>query len=202
MKMPRSRLYTFLGLGFAVIVTAAVLYVNNSGTVHAGGRPPPVLDKLKLVDGSPLAPEAGFVDSMGNAAKLADFRGRYVLVNLWATWCGPCITELPALSRLNAELPQDRVTVLPIDMLEKLDADKLVAFLSMHDAGRLPVYMDRDYSVQRGFVANELPLTVLIDPEGRIVARAAGPQKWDDPASIAYLKAISAPAVSAPERPQ
>lgn len=202
MKMPRSRPYTILGLGFAVIVTAAVLYVNNSGTVHAGGRPPPVLDKLKLVDGSPVAPEAGFVDSTGKTVKLEDFRGRYVLVNLWATWCGPCITELPALSRLNAKLPQDRVTVLPIDMLEKVDAEKLATFLSMHDAGSLPVYIDRDYAVQRGFVANELPLTVLIDGEGRIVAKAAGPQKWDDPASVAYLKAISAPPAAAPARPQ
>ena len=155
--------------------------------------PPAVLDKLKPVNGSPLAPDASFVDSGGNAVKLADFRGRYVLVNLWATWCGPCITELPALSRLNTELPQDRVTVIPIDMLEKVDAEKLASFLAMHDAGSLPVYVDRDYSVQRGFVANELPLTVLIDAEGRVIARAAGPQKWDDPASLAYLKAISAP---------
>ena len=200
--MPRSRLYTILGLGFAVIVTAAVLYVNKSGTVHAGSSPPSVLDKLKLVNGSPPAPDASFVDSGGKAVKLADFRGRYVLVNLWATWCGPCVTELPALSRLNAELPQDRMTVLPIDMLEKVDAEKLASFLAMHDAGSLPVYADRDYSVQRGFVANELPLTVLIDAEGRVIARAAGPQKWDDPASIAYLKAISAPPVVAPARSQ
>jgi thiol-disulfide isomerase/thioredoxin len=138
------------------------------------------------------------VDASGKAVKLADFHGRYVLVNLWATWCGPCITELPALARLNGELPQERVTVVPIDMLEKVDAEKLGAFLAMHDAAGLPVYIDRDYSVQRGFVANELPLTVLIDAVGRVVAKAAGPQKWDDPASVAYLKAISAPPPTAP----
>lgn len=193
MKKPRSRLYAILGLGFAAIVIAAVLYVNNGVTVHAGAEPPAVLDKLKLVAQSPAAPNAGFVDSSGKAIMLADFRGRYVLVNLWATWCGPCITELPALARLNAELPQDRVTVLPIDILEKLDVEKLTAFLAMHDASALPIYIDRDYSVQRGFVANELPLTVLIDTEGRIVAKASGPQNWDDPASVAYLKAISEP---------
>jgi thiol-disulfide isomerase/thioredoxin len=144
MKMPRSRLYTILGLGFAVILVAAVLYVNNAGNVHAGGASPPaVLDKLKLVNGSPPAPDASFVDSGGNAVKLADFRGRYVLVNLWATWCGPCITELPALSRLNAELPQDRVTVLHRYAGEGGRA-KLATFLSSRRRG-LPVYVDRDF---------------------------------------------------------
>jgi thiol-disulfide isomerase/thioredoxin len=188
-----NRLFAILAASIAAIIVAGVLYVNSGSTVHAGDEPPAVLDKLKLVAGEPPAPDAGFVDAKGEAVKLADFHGRYVLVNLWATWCGPCITELPSLARLNAELPQDRVTVVPIDVLEKQDAEKIGAFLGMHDAGALPVYIDRDYSVQRGFVANELPLTVLIDAEGRVVAKAAGPQKWDDPQSVAYLKAISAP---------
>ena len=188
-----TRLFAILAASFAAVVIAAVLYVNYGSAVHAGASPPAVLDKLKPVASSQAAPDAGFVDKDGKPVKLADFRGRYVLVNLWATWCGPCITELPELAKLNAELPQDRITVLPIDILEKLDADKVGAFLGMHDAAALPVYLDRDYSVQRGFVANELPLTVLIDSEGHIVAKAAGPQKWDDPQSVAYLKAISAP---------
>ena len=195
MKTPLSRLYAILGFGFAAIVIAAVLYVNSGRTVHAGSEPPAVLDKLKLVDNA-AAPDAAFIDAEGKTVKLADFRGRYVLLNLWATWCGPCITELPELAKLNAELPQDRMTVVPIDMLEKVEAEKLSAFLAMHDAGGLPVYMDREFSVQRGFAANELPLTILIDAEGRVVAKAAGAQKWDDPASVAYFKAISAP----PER--
>jgi thiol-disulfide isomerase/thioredoxin len=190
--MPRLRLYAILGFGCLAIVIAAVLYVNNGPAVHAGSEPPAVLDKLKLVSASALAPDAVFIDAGGKPVKLADFRGRYVLVNLWATWCGPCITELPELAKLNAELPQDRVTVVPIDMLEKVDAEKLRTFLGMHNAAGLPIYIDRDLSVQRGFVANELPLTVLIDAQGHIVAKAAGAQMWDDPASIAYLKAISA----------
>jgi hypothetical protein len=80
-----------------------------------------------------------------------------------------------------------------VDVLERLEADKLSEFLTMHGVDGLPVYIDSDRATQRGFIANELPLTVLIDAEGREVARAAGGQKWDDPASAAYLKAISAP---------
>ena len=190
---PRTRLFATLAAGLAMVAAAAVLYGIIGRDVHETATPPAVLDKLKLTDGRPAAPEIGFVDATGKPFKLADFHGRYVLVNLWATWCGPCINELPELARLQKELPQDRITVVPVDVLEKLDAEKLGAFLAMHQAEGLPVYIDQDRATQRGFIANELPLTVLIDAEGREVARAAGGQKWDDPASVVYLKAISAP---------
>lgn len=190
---PRMRLFAILIAGFAAIVTLAALYGNKfagGGTVAA---PPPVLGRLKLTDGRPAVPAFGFFDAAGKSVKLADFHGRYVLVNLWATWCGPCIVELPEFARLQKQLPQDRITVVPVDVLEKLDADKLAAFLNMHGADGLPVYIDRELATQRALVANELPLTVLIDADGHEVARAAGGQKWDDPASVAYMKTISAP---------
>jgi thiol-disulfide isomerase/thioredoxin len=190
---PRTRLFATLAAGLATVAAAAVLYGIIGRDVHATASPPAVLDKLKLTQGRPAAPDIGFVDAMSKPFKLADFHGRYMLVNLWATWCGPCINELPELARLQKELPQDRITVVPVDVLERLDAEKLGAFLAMHGADGLPVYIDNDRATQRGFIANELPLTVLIDAEGREVARAAGGQKWDDPASAAYLKAISAP---------
>ena len=190
---PRTRLFATLAAGLATVVAAAVLYGISGRDVHATAAPPAVLDKLKLTQGRPAAPDIGFVDAMGKPFKLADFHGRFMLVNLWATWCAPCINELPELARLQKELPQDRITVVPVDVLERLDAEKLGEFLMMHGADGLPVYIDNDRATQRGFIANELPLTVLIDAEGREVARAAGGQKWDDPASAAYLKAISAP---------
>jgi thiol-disulfide isomerase/thioredoxin len=191
---PRTRLFATLAAGLVTVALGAVLYGIIGRNVHATARPPAVLDKLKLTQGRPEAPDIGFVDAMGKPFNLADFHGRYVLVNLWATWCAPCINELPELARLQKELPQDRITVVPIDVLERLDAEKLGEFLMTHRADGLPVYIDRDRATQRGFIANELPLTVLIDAQGREVARAAGGQKWDDPASAAYLKAISAPA--------
>jgi thiol-disulfide isomerase/thioredoxin len=191
---PRTRLFAILAAGFGAAVIAAVLYGITDRNVHASAIPPKVLDKMKVTQGRPAAPGIGFVDAAGKEIKLADFHGRYMLVNLWATWCGPCINELPELAELQKQLPQDRITVVPVDVLERLDAGKLGDFLTMHGAGSLPVYIDRDRATQRGFVANELPLTVLIDSEGHEVARAAGGQKWADPASVAYLKAISAPA--------
>jgi thiol-disulfide isomerase/thioredoxin len=189
---PRTRLFTTLAAGLATLAAAAVLYGIIGRDVHATASPPAVLDKLKLTAGRPSVPDIGFVDAMGKPFSLADFHGRYMLVNLWATWCAPCIKELPELARLQKELPQDRIAVVPVDVLERLDAEKLGEFLTMHGVDGLPFYIDRDRATQRGFIANELPLTVLIDDEGREVARAAGGQQWDDPASVAYMRAISA----------
>ncbi len=176
-----------------VIVAVAVLYGIGVLDVHAGANPPAVLNRTQLVLGQPSAPQIGFVDAAGHRLSLADFRGKFVLVNLWATWCGPCINELPELARLQQAIPGDRLVVAPVDVLEKLDAANLRNFLQAHAADSLPVYIDLDRQTQQGFVANELPLTVLIDSNGHEIARAVGGQKWADPAAIAWMKTISSP---------
>jgi len=191
----RTRLVLILVAAIAAVGIPAVLYEMRVRDVHASVSPPAILDKLQLTEGAPPAPAATFYDADGKAMSLNDFRGRYVLVNLWATWCGPCINELPSLVRLQAELPQDKITVLPID-LEKHESQKVVEFLERTKIEGLPIYIDRDFSAMRGFAANELPLTILIDSEGREIARAAGEQKWDHADTVAYLKAISAPPAS------
>ena len=188
----RTRLVLILVASIAAIGIPAVLYEMRVRDVHASGAPPAILDKMHLVEGTPPAPAVTFYDAEGKALSLNDFRGRYVLVNLWATWCGPCINELPSLVRLQAQLPQDQITVLPLD-LEKHDAQKVAEFLERTKIEGLPIFIDRDFAAMRGFAANELPLTILIDSQGREIARAAGEQKWDHADSIAYLKAVSAP---------
>jgi len=191
----RARLVYILVASVAAVGLPWLLYENRARDVNASASPPAILDKLQLTEGTPQAPAVTFYDAEGKALSLNDFRGRYVLVNLWATWCGPCINELPSLVRLQAALPQDRITVLPID-LEKHEVQKVVEFLERTKIEGLPIYIDRDFSAMRGFAANELPLTILIDAEGKEVARAAGEQKWDHADSVAYLKAVSAPPAS------
>ena len=187
----RTRLVLVLAAAIAAIGIPALLYEMPTSDVHVSTTPPAVLDKMQVTEGTPAAPAVTFYDAEGKAMSLNDFRSKYVLVNLWATWCGPCINELPSLVRLQGELPQDQITVLPID-LERHEAQKVVEFLERTKIEGLPIYIDRDFAAMRGFTANELPLTILIDAEGREVARAAGEQKWDHADSVAYLKAVSA----------
>jgi thiol-disulfide isomerase/thioredoxin len=189
---PRMRLYAALAVVAAMVAGAGVLYGIEGGGVHAAARPPAVLDRLQRVSGTPPVADVSFAGADGQTVRLADFKGRYVLLNLWATWCGPCINELPALAALQRDIPKDQLTVVPVD-LEKLDAAKVKDFLGQHHADGLPVYIDREMATMRGFAANELPLTILIDREGRELARAAGGQKWDDPAAVAYFRALAAP---------
>ena|SRR5215471_13464999 len=188
----RTRLMAILAASIAAIALPLVLYEIRERDVNASASPPAVLNKLKLTAGSPAAPDIAFSDASGKALKLNDFHGRYMVVNLWATWCGPCLTELPSLAHLQAVLPQDRITVVPID-LERIGVERVTEFLKMHAIDGVPIYVDSNYSTLRGFAANELPLTILIDSEGREIGRAAGAQEWDNAASVAYLKAISAP---------
>jgi thiol-disulfide isomerase/thioredoxin len=191
----RTRLVLIAVAAIAAVGLPWLLYENRARDVNASASPPAILDKMQVTEGTPEAPAVTFYDAEGKALSLNDFRGRYVLVNLWATWCGPCINELPSLVRLQAELPQDRITVLPLD-LERHDAGKVAEFLERTKIEGLPIYIDRDFSAMRGFAANELPLTILIDAEGKEIARAAGEQKWDHVDSVAYLKAVSAPSES------
>lgn len=139
-------------------------------------------------------------DASGNRIRLSDFRGRFVVLNLWATWCAPCVTELPALARVQQALANDGVVVIAVD-LENNEAAKVSEFLRSRGAGTLAVYIDKDMALMRTFNAYGLPLTILYDKNGREFGRASGPQPWDHPDAIAYLKEMAnAPAATSDTR--
>lgn len=149
--------------------------------------------------GGAPAVQAAWTDASGNAVDIRNYRGRLVVLNLWATWCGPCITELPALARAKAALANDGVAVIAVD-LEKKEAADIGAFLKAHGADGLDISIDRDLNLMRSFGAYGLPLTIVFDRQGREIARAAGPQKWDDPEAVAYLRELSNWQPGRPER--
>jgi thiol-disulfide isomerase/thioredoxin len=134
--------------------------------------------------------EVAFSDSQGARHSLAEFKGRYVLLNLWATWCGPCVKELPALAKLKSSLKGARIDVVAVNV-GRSSIDDTARFLSDHHAASLTAYLDTNIALMRVFGAYGLPLTVLIDPQGRLVAKALGPAEWDDPAAIGYFRALA-----------
>lgn len=193
--MPRARPWIIAGIAVVAAALVTVLYVIPVRDVHAvrniQARLPPSLSAL-VADHAPQAmPEVAFGDVFGGLHTLAAFKGRYVLLNLWATWCAPCVKELPALARLQAALPKARFLVITVNVGRASAADT-AAFLKAHDAASLPVYLDSNIALIRAFGAAGLPLSVLIDRQGREVARASGPADWDDKSAIAYFKALTA----------
>jgi thiol-disulfide isomerase/thioredoxin len=144
-------------------------------------------------DASPLAvPQVAFSDAGGNRIALSQLRGRYVLLNLWAPWCAPCVRELPALARLQSSLPHDRFSVIAVDV-GRGTASEARSFLDAHGSKALATYVDSNLALLRAFGAFGLPLTILVDPRGREIGRALGAATWDSPEALDYFRALTAP---------
>ena len=177
-------------ISLAVIVALAmgILYGKGLLSVHQGLAPPASLSALVLEKSPKTAPDVHFADAAGGRHALDAFRGRYVLLNLWATWCGPCVNELPALARLSELAPG--LKVLAVDTADRGNVDA-AGFLKSHKAAALGVYRDNEMVMMKSFTAYGLPMTVLIDPAGKVVAKAEGPADWDNPEAVAYFKRIT-----------
>ena len=177
-----------ISLAVIIAVVMGVLYGKGLLSVHQGLEPPASLSALVLEKTPKSAPDVHFADQKGTRHALAAFRGRYVLLNLWATWCGPCVNELPSLARLSRFAPGVRVVAVDTGDRDTVDA---AAFLKEHDAGNLVAYRDNEKVMMRSFVAISLPMTVLIDPQGKVVAKAVGPADWGTPEAVKYFKRIT-----------
>ncbi|MBT0960302.1 TlpA family protein disulfide reductase [Denitromonas iodatirespirans] len=131
-------------------------------------------------------PEIRFEDGDGAPRTLADFHGRVVLLNLWATWCVPCRKEMPSLDRLQATLggPGFEVVALSIDNSTQAVRD----FYREYGIGRLAIYIDPSTRVTDTLGAVGIPTTVLVDRDGRERWRRVGPAEWDAPEMVEQLR--------------
>jgi len=139
------------------------------------------------------APEPGaavrFEDDQGQPRSLADFRGKVVLLNVWATWCAPCLKEIPALDHLAAALNGADFAVVAVSIDRKgIDAvRKVFAELGVR---KLPIYIDSSGQALRTVRAIGLPTSLFLDREGREFGRAVGPAEWDGAATIEFIRHV------------
>lgn len=132
-------------------------------------------------------PALAMADGQGKASGLADFRGKFVLLNVWATWCVSCRKEMPTLDRLQGLLggPSFEVVALSID---RGGADVARKFYADFGINRLGVYVDASAEAPSKLGLFGLPTTLLVDPDGREIGRLVGPAEWDAPDMVAFLK--------------
>ncbi len=123
-------------------------------------------------------PEVTFQDANGRARTLADWRGKVVLLNLWATWCLPCRKEMPALDRLQGELASDNFEVVAVS-IDRSGLPGARKFLEQAGVARLPLYADATARMASTLRAAGLPASLLLDREGREIGRLLGPAAWD-----------------------
>jgi thiol-disulfide isomerase/thioredoxin len=133
-------------------------------------------------------PAFTFVDAAGKPKSLADFRGKIVLLNIWATWCLPCREEMPALDALQGKLAGKDFEVVAVN-IDKGGPEKAEAFLKETGADRVALYTDPTGKLFSTLKAIGMPTTLLIDREGREIARLAGPADWGSTEAIAVMEA-------------
>lgn len=128
-----------------------------------------------------------FEDAHGRVFNIKDFQGQYVLLDVWATWCGPCAHEMPALDLLSRQFEPRTLQVIALTE----DHDGLAAatsFYKRHDIQNLEIFVDKVGHVPSLIEARGLPTTLLIDPQGMEIGRVEGETEWSSADAVAFLK--------------
>jgi thiol-disulfide isomerase/thioredoxin len=144
---------------------------------------------------TPGAPPPAFSFATPDGARktLADYAGQGVVLNLWATWCGPCVEEMPALDELARLIAGDRIAVLPISS-DRAGAPAVQRFYRDNGIRSLPVLLDPEGAATRALAARGIPTTLIVDRAGRERGRLEGAQRWSDAAAVAAIRRAVTPA--------
>jgi thiol-disulfide isomerase/thioredoxin len=138
-------------------------------------------------------PAIRFMDASGRVMTLEDFRGRVVVLNLWATWCTPCVAEMPTLDRLQQQLGEEDAIVLALS-IDRGGQEAVKEFYEKTGVSHLKVFVDPTMRAQSDIGILGLPTTLIIDREGRERGRLVGPAEWDDAAAVDLVRrAMEAP---------
>lgn len=146
------------------------------------------LKKLKVLKAPPPQPLMTFKTVDEHDVSLQDFRGKTLLVNAWATWCGPCIAEMPSLNTLQKQRGNDKFAVITINMDRQIDTAQ--SFLEKGHYTELPLYHDPSLSFNIKLGTEGIPISVFYSPNGHEIARIFGEVNWQDESVSAFLDAI------------
>jgi len=179
----------------AAIVVAALAFYGLRGDFSQNEQAPSVVqggeNKLRLeILKTPIpGPEFVLKDTAGNQINLLQLRGRVVFVNFWATWCLPCIEEMPAMEKLHQELQKDGLVILAVNFQE--GPERIKEFLAKHNL-TFTALLDHDGKVAERYQAWALPVSVIINKRGEIVARAMGSKDWHSDEALRYFRQLLA----------
>ncbi len=155
----------------------------------AGGTLSPAagLEKFRGGEAPKPIPPLAFVDGEGRRVDLSEFAGRLVLLNLWATWCGPCVKEMPSLDRLQAQLGGAAFQVVALS-LDRGGKAAVEPFYQKTGVGHLALFLDPGSRSMQTLALRGLPTTLLVDQDGRELGRVEGAVEWDSPEVVAFLR--------------
>ena len=140
-----------------------------------------------VLDTPAAVPEISFADADGQPKTLADYAGKVVLLNVWATWCAPCRKEMPTLDRLQAKLGGSDFEVVALSM-DRKGPDVVTKFYAEIGVTHLALNIDTSAQAMFTLGAVGLPMTLLIDRQGKEIGRLIGPAEWDAPDMIDFIR--------------
>jgi thiol-disulfide isomerase/thioredoxin len=190
------RSFVLAGLGAAAAATALAFMAWRTAQPTLPPRSGPLLSTAAAAAGKPLLvpldlprplPPLSFDNGAGQAMALADFHGRIVLLNVWATWCAPCRSEMPALDRLQAKLGGSDFAVVPLS-IDQRGRDAVERFYRELGLKSLGIYTDRSGNAAFAINAIGMPTTLLVDREGRELGRVTGAAEWDSAEMLSRIK--------------
>jgi peroxiredoxin len=144
-------------------------------------------EELERLSETRAAPDFTIEDMQGNTHSLADYRGKVLVVNFWATWCPPCVKEMPSLQRAREKLRNEDIAVLAINMGEQQQA--IEDFIQKYPVD-LPILLDKDVNVADAWSVKGLPTTYVVNPDGEIVYQVIGEREWDDPDLLEEIRGL------------
>jgi thiol-disulfide isomerase/thioredoxin len=181
---------------FAMAAGETLAVAGRPGKPSAQSIDPPAsgpalagIETLKPTDPPVSLPPATLVDAEGRPHGIGDFAGSGLVLNLWATWCVPCVAELPALAALAARVKDASILVLPLAS-DRGGAPVVAGFYRRHGIEGLPVWLDPTGAAARAWGARGIPTTLLVDRQGRERGRLEGPVDWASDAALAAVRRL------------
>jgi thiol-disulfide isomerase/thioredoxin len=174
-------------------VAAATLLRKPPPTIYTPVAAPALqgIDALVAVEPAAPLPPLRFTDADGAEHSLAEFTGKGVVLNLWATWCVPCVAELPSLAALAGRLASLGIVVLPLST-DRGGAATVTKFYATHAVSGLGIWLDPKGTVAEALHARGLPTTLILDRQGRERARLEGGADWASNAATAAVEQLAA----------
>jgi len=197
--MSKQRLFSILSKLGAIFMVALVIgymtSLNNRGEVIATQVEVPKsfsdqFGRVKKLNRAETPPDISFLGPNAKERFWQDFEGEYVLVNFWATWCAPCVVELPSLEKLHDKYEDNSLKVIAISLDKQRTHDQIREFLKFRGIGDFAAYHDHSGMMERQLRLRGIPTSYLLDPKGNILTIFEGDAEWHSEPALQYFDAV------------
>ncbi|TNE40654.1 MAG: TlpA family protein disulfide reductase [Alphaproteobacteria bacterium] len=177
-----------LGVALVVMIGVLVRYWPGESAPHPAL--PNELASFEFAERGQALPQTTFQNEAGDTLRVGDFSGKVLVVNLWATWCAPCVEELPTLDLLKRDMMGEAVDVLAIS-LDAEGPQVVRTFYDKNGIGHLDLLNDATMALYTEVAALGLPITLIVLPDGTVLGRLTGTARWDAPAVQGFLLGLA-----------